>query len=85
MAVEASSFRALAIRGGIGLMNTRTGGGLTAENAYTTIGGGPGWWVVPVPKWLCLPMEYTEGKRREISTAAARFGAFRRLNSGIGY
>jgi hypothetical protein len=40
MAVEASSFRALAIRGGIGLMNTRTGGGLTAENAYTTIGGG---------------------------------------------
>ena len=30
----------LAAKGGIGLMNTRTGGGLTAENAYASIGGG---------------------------------------------
>ncbi len=40
MAMEGSSLVDLAARGGIGLMNTRTGGGLTAENAYTTIGGG---------------------------------------------
>ena len=40
MAVEGPRLRALAAQGGIGLMNTRTGGGLTPENAYTTIGGG---------------------------------------------
>ena len=34
------SLERLAHIGGIGLMNTRTGGGLTPENAYTTIGGG---------------------------------------------
>ena len=35
-----SCLQNLASRGAIGLMNTRTGGGLTAENAYTTLGGG---------------------------------------------
>lgn len=40
LAVDDSSLTALAARGGIGLMNTRTGGGLTAENAYTSLGGG---------------------------------------------
>lgn len=32
--------QALANQGAIGLMNTRTGGGLTSENAFTTLGGG---------------------------------------------
>ena len=35
-----SSLEQLAAMGGVGLMNTRTGGGLTSENAYTTLGGG---------------------------------------------
>ena len=35
-----SYLRELATRGAVGLMNTRTGGGLTAENAFTTLGGG---------------------------------------------
>ena len=34
MVVEGSSLRALAAQGGIGLMNTRTGGGLTGKCLY---------------------------------------------------
>lgn len=40
MAMPGSALEHLARQGGIGLMNTRTGGGLTPENAYTTLGGG---------------------------------------------
>lgn len=35
-----ASFSRLAGMGGVGLMNTRTGGGLTPDNAYTSLGGG---------------------------------------------
>lgn len=35
-----SHLKELTARGAIGLMNTRTGGGLTAENAFVTLGGG---------------------------------------------
>ena len=33
-----ASFSRLAGMGGVGLMNTRTGGGLTPDNAYTSLG-----------------------------------------------
>jgi hypothetical protein len=40
MVMPGSALEHLVLQGAIGLMNTRTGGGLTPENAYTTLGGG---------------------------------------------
>ena len=86
MAVEGSSLRALAAQGGIGLMNTRTGGGLTPENAYTTIGGGVRL-VGGAAAKTALPVHgvYRGEKAGRYLPPLHRLGVSSRVNSGAGY